>query len=688
MAEKQTAPPESGGVARSAGVVPRPKRFCSGTTPRVVFDHAALLTQEGSSLTCQFNHRFEFVNGGTDRLKRTHTCGELSVTSAGQTTTLKGWVDVRRDHGQLVFIDLRDREGITQIVFDATNAPVHDLAKTLRSEFVVEVSGKVRKRADGLANPNLKTGAIEVEAESLTILSEAKTTPFPIADDTTTSEDVRLKYRYLDLRRPRMQETFRMRHRICMTIRSYMDQYGFWEVETPILTKSTPEGARDYLVPSRLSHGGFYALPQSPQLFKQILMISGFEKYFQIVKCFRDEDLRADRQPEFTQVDIEMSFPSQEELFGLIEVMMAEVFALKGITIPTPLPRMSFSEAMHRYGSDKPDTRFDVFLQDFTEIFKTADPCVFREMAESGQTIRGLVAPKVLYSRKVLDDLTNFVKQLGAAGLAWIKTGDDGMTAAPVVKNAGAAAMEAVLKQSGANTGDTVFMMAGEEEAVLNWMGTLRLELARRENWIPAGKWNMLWVWIFPCLNFRLKKIDGCRVIIHSRPPWMKTSTFWRAKPGKVRAKAYDLVLNGTEIGGGSIRIHRSDVQSRIFKTLGFTEAEARDKFGFFLEALEYRDAASRRHRAGLGSHGDDPHRHEFDSRCHRVSENRARRGCDERIAFRGFRATIKRTGNPDSEDLTCRRMCRKFAFFLPISQTASRQVKSSSVRPPSSKNS
>jgi len=496
---------------------------------------------------------------------------------------LKGWVDVRRDHGQLVFIDLRDREGITQIVFDASNAPVHDLAKTLRSEFVIEVHGRVRVRGEGLANPNLKTGAIEVEADTLTILSEAKTTPFPIADDTTTSEDLRLKYRYLDLRRPKMQETFRMRHRICLAIRSYMDKHGFWEVETPILTKSTPEGARDYLVPSRLTHGNFYALPQSPQLFKQILMISGFEKYFQIVRCFRDEDLRADRQPEFTQIDIEMSFPSLEELFALIEVMMAEVFALKGIKIPTPLPRMSFAEAMSRYGSDKPDTRFDVFLQDFTEIFKTAEPCVFREMAASGQTIRGLVAPKTAYSRKILDELTNFVKQLGAAGLAWIKPGDDGMTAAPIVKNAGQPAMDAVLQQAGARNGDTVFLMAGEEETVLGWLGTLRLELARRENWIPAGKWNMLWVVDFPLLEF---SADENRWVSRHHPftsPVDEDLELLESQPGKVRAKAYDLVLNGTEIGGGSIRIHSSTVQARIFKTLGFTEAEARDKFGFFL---------------------------------------------------------------------------------------------------------
>jgi len=521
-------------------------------------------------------------------LKRTHSCGELALANDGQTTTLKGWVDGRRDHGQLVFVDLRDRDGMTQIVFDATNAPVHDLAKSLRSEFVIEVTGKVRVRAEGLANPNLKTGAIEVVAESLTVLSEAKTTPFPIVDETLTSEDVRLKYRYLDLRRPKMQETFRLRHRITMTVRSFMDRHGFWEVETPILTKSTPEGARDYLVPSRLTHGNFYALPQSPQLFKQILMISGFERYFQIVRCFRDEDLRADRQPEFTQVDIEMSFPSQEELFALMEGMMGEVFALKGIPIPTPLPRMSFAEAMNRYGSDKPDTRFEVFLQDITEAFKSAEPCVFREMAETGQTIRALVAPKCAYSRKVLDDLTAYVKQLGAAVLAWIKTGEDGMTAAPVVKNAGAATMAEVLKKTGAATGDTVFMMAGEEEPVLNWMGSLRLELARREKWIPEGKWNMLWIVDFPLLEF---SADENRWVSRHHPftsPLDEDLELLETQPGKVRAKAYDLVLNGTEVGGGSIRIHRGSVQSQIFKTLGFSEAEARDKFGFFLEALEY----------------------------------------------------------------------------------------------------
>jgi aspartyl-tRNA synthetase len=500
-----------------------------------------------------------------------------------------GWVNRWRDHGQLIFVDLRDREGITQIVFNAENdADLHRAAKALRSEFVIAARGNVHTRDNGLENPNLKTGEIEVVARELWNLNEAKTTPFPIEDEITTSEDLRLKYRYLDLRRPKMQETFRMRHRVTMTVRQYMDAQGFWEVETPILTKSTPEGARDYLVPSRLQHGCFYALPQSPQLFKQILMVSGFEKYFQIVKCFRDEDLRADRQPEFTQIDIEMSFPRREALFSMIEGMMAEVFALKGIKIPMPLPKMSFEEAMDRYGSDKPDTRFEVFLQDFTEIFKDADAGVFRDLAQTGNTVRGLVAPKTAYSRKQLDDIALFVKQLGGAGVAWIKIGDDGINAAPMVKNAGAATVEAVIQKSGAAKGDTIFLMAGPTELTLNLLGALRLELARKENWIPAGVWNMLWVVDFPLLEF---DPGENRWVSRHHPftsPVDEDLDLLTTHPEKVRAKAYDLVLNGTEIGGGSIRIHRSDTQAMIFKVLGFTEKDARDKFGFFLDALEY----------------------------------------------------------------------------------------------------
>jgi aspartyl-tRNA synthetase len=524
-----------------------------------------------------------------EELQRSHTCGELTAANKGQEVLLMGWVNRWRDHGQLLFVDLRDRNGITQLVFNAENdADLHRSAKSLRSEFVIAAQGKVRVRDKGLENTNLKTGEIEVVATQLWTLSEAKTTPFPIEDEISTSEDLRLKYRYLDLRRPKMQETFRMRHRITMTVRDYMDRQGFWEVETPILTKSTPEGARDYLVPSRLQHGNFYALPQSPQLFKQILMVSGFEKYFQIVKCFRDEDLRADRQPEFTQIDIETSFPSREALFTMIEGLMAEVFALNGVTIPRPLPRLSFQEAMDRYGSDKPDTRFDVFLQDFTGIFKTAEAGVFRETADTGHTVRGLVAPKTAYSRKALDDIAVFVKQLGGAGVGWIKLGDEGTTSAPIVKNAGPAAVDAVVKTSGAQKGDTIFLMAGPTEPTLNFLGALRLELARRENWIPAGKWNMLWVLGFPLLEF--DPTDNRWVSRHHpfTSPVDEDLPKLESHPEQIRAKAYDLVLNGTEIGGGSIRIHRSDVQARIFKVLGFTEQEARDKFGFFLEALEF----------------------------------------------------------------------------------------------------
>ena len=524
-----------------------------------------------------------------ETLKRTHTCGELNAGNQGQEVLLMGWVNRWRDHGQLIFVDLRDRAGITQIVFNAENDPeLHRNAKSLRSEYVIAAHGIVRVRDKGLENPNLKTGEIEVAAREVWVLNEAKTTPFPIEDEIATSEDLRLKYRYLDLRRPRMQETFRMRHLATMAVRRYMDTQGFWEVETPILTKSTPEGARDYLVPSRLQHGSFYALPQSPQLFKQILMISGFEKYFQIVKCFRDEDLRADRQPEFTQVDIEMSFPRRHELFTMIEGMMAEVFALKGINIPLPLPRMTFQEAMHNYGSDKPDTRFAVFIRDFTDLFRTAESSLFRDIAETGGTVRGLVAPKTSYSRKQLDDIAAFVKQLGGAGVAWIKIGEDGINAAPVMKNAGSATVQAVIQRSGASTGDTVFLMAGPTEATLNFLGALRLELARKENWIAPGLWNMLWVLDFPLLEF--DSVENRWVSRHHpfTSPVDEDLEILTSHPERVRAKAYDLVLNGTEIGGGSIRIHRRDVQSAIFKLLGFSEEEARDKFGFFLEALEF----------------------------------------------------------------------------------------------------
>ena len=530
-------------------------------------------------------------SGGRSGLKRTHSCGELTTASAGQSVILMGWVDTRRDHGQLVFIDLRDRAGITQVVFEATNAPVHDLAKTLRSEFVIAATGKVRVRGEGLANPNLKTGEIEVVAETLTILSEAKTTPFPIEDDTTTSEDLRLKYRYLDLRRPETSGELSG----CVTASTWpsatiMDKYGFWEVETPILTKSTPEGARDYLVPSRLYHGNFYALPQSPQLFKQLLMISGFERYYQIVRCFRDEDLRADRQPEFTQVDIEMSFPSQEELFPIIEEMMVEVFALNGVQISTPIPRMSFEDAMNKYGSDKPDTRFDVLSSGLHRDLQEG-----RALRLSGdgrsrdRRFAGSWRPACRIPERSSMTLPITSNRWALRALRGSSRPSEGLSSAPVVKNAGAAAIDAVLKQAGAKNGDMVFLMAGEKESRPEPDGSTAAGTGSPRELDSRGEMEHVVGCQFPAARvFRRRKPLG-----FPAPSFYVTCTeadmgILESNPGAVRAQAYDLVLNGTEIGGGSIRIHRSDIQARIFKTLGFTEAEARDKFGFFLEALEY----------------------------------------------------------------------------------------------------
>ena len=522
-------------------------------------------------------------------LKRTHTCGELTAADHTQSAVLMGWVNSRRDHGQLVFVDLRDRDGITQVVFNPErDAKAHQAAKTLRSEYVLAVRGRVEKRAADLVNPNLKTGEIELAAEELRVLNEARTTPFPIEDEATTSEELRLKYRYLDLRRPRMQDNFRRRHRVVMAVRKYLDAHGFWEVETPFLTKSTPEGARDYLVPSRLSPGKFYALPQSPQLFKQLLMIGGFEKYFQIVRCFRDEDLRADRQPEFTQIDIEMSFLDREDVFSLVEGMMVDIFRLIDAEIRAPFPRISYEEAMERYGTDRPDTRYGVELEDFTDIFKTAEPSLLRELAEQGQTIRGLVAPGVNYSRKVLDDIDQFVKQSGAAGVAWVKVSSDGVTSAPVMRRAGAATTRALVERSRAVAGDVVFLMGGERSAVLGALGALRLELARRQSWLPANTWNLLWVVDFPLFELDLEEK---RYVSRHHPftsPVEEDLESIERRPERVRAKSYDLVLNGTEIGGGSVRIHRRDVQARIFRMLGLSEENAREKFGFFLDALEY----------------------------------------------------------------------------------------------------
>lgn len=519
---------------------------------------------------------------------RTHSCGVLSVEDAGQEVSLAGWVARRRDHGQLVFVDLRDREGVTQIVFNPeTNAEVHREAKTLRSEFVIGVRGRVRRRDPELINRSLSTGEIEVVAESVVLYNEAKTPPFPIEEDVSTGEDLRLKYRYLDLRRPSLQKNLALRHKVMMAIRAYMDQKGFWEIETPFLTRSTPEGARDYLVPSRLYNGQFYALPQSPQLFKQLLMVAGVEKYFQIVRCFRDEDLRADRQPEFTQIDIEVSFPDVDELFSTIEGLMQSVFRLGGVELEVPFPRMHYQEAMDRYGSDKPDTRFGVELRDLTGIFADAEPCLFRSVVEDGNTVRGFVAP-VAYSRKILDELDAFIKQQGGAGIAWVEVTDAEPRTLPVVRKAGPEAVRALISGTGAKAGQTIFMLAGERIPVLHKLGLLRLELARREHWVPEGKWNFLWVIDFPLLEF--DPVAGRWVALHHpfTAPVDADLDLLETRPGDVRARAYDLVANGVEFGSGSIRIHDREVQSRVFGCLGMTPEDAERRFGFFMEALEY----------------------------------------------------------------------------------------------------
>jgi aspartyl-tRNA synthetase len=520
---------------------------------------------------------------------RTHSCGVLREGDEGKQVSLAGWVARRRDHGQLVFVDLRDREGVTQIVFNPeTNSDVHQQAKAFRSEFVIGVRGVVRRRDPSLVNPSLETGGIEVVADEVVLHSEARTPPFPLEDDQETSEEMRLRYRYPDLRRPSVQRNLRLRHEVTMAIRRYMDSAGYWEVETPFLTRSTPEGARDYLVPSRLHSGEFYALPQSPQIFKQLLMVSGVEKYFQIVRCFRDEDLRADRQPEFTQIDIETAFPVIDDLFSLIEGLMQSVFRVGGVELEVPFPRISYGEAMDRYGSDKPDTRFGVELMDLGEVFAAGEPSLFRDAVEAGNTVRGFLAP-VACSRKVLDELDAFVKQIGGAGIAWVEvTADGAPRTLPVVRKAGEAAVEALIRRTGARHGQTVFLVAGERSETLSRLGALRLELARREKWVPEGLWQFMWVVDFPM--FEYDAAAGRWDALHHpfTAPVEEDLAILRSDPGRVRAQAYDLVANGVEFGSGSVRIHRREVQAQVFETMGMSPDEARNRFGFFLEALGY----------------------------------------------------------------------------------------------------
>ena len=501
-----------------------------------------------------------------------------------------GWAHRRRDLGGLIFIDLRDREGTVQVVFDPEKGPeAHALAHTIRSEFVLAVRGRVSRRPADMVNPSLSTGEVEVIAEELEILNEANTTPFVLDGETEVSENLLLKYRYLDLRRRDLQQNIMLRSRVAAETRAFLQREGFIEVETPFLTKSTPEGARDYLVPSRVTPGTFYALPQSPQLFKQLLMVSGFDKYYQIVKCFRDEDLRADRQPEFTQIDMEMSFISEDDIIGVIERMMSHIFeACLGRTLAPPFPRLTYREAIERYGRDNPDTRFALEITDLTDIAGQSAFRVFSETARTGGVIKALTVPDgSAFSRKELDALGEFVSPYGAKGVAWVRVGEDGWTGS-LAKFFNQEMMQRIHEKTGARPGALILFVADAPSVVSASLGALRVRLAERLGLIDPDTLAFTWITEFPL--FEYSETEGRYMATHHpfTSPAAEDIPLIETDRGRVRARAYDLVLNGSEIGGGSIRIHRPDVQSMIFKALGLREDEVRTKFGFFLEALQY----------------------------------------------------------------------------------------------------
>ena len=517
---------------------------------------------------------------------RTHTCGQLRAEDAGREVLLLGWVHKVRDLGHLVFLDLRDRHGLTQVVFEAEG--LRDRAKHLRAEFVLGVRGRVRPRAAEAMNAKMPTGAVEVEATELKLLSEAKVPPFVIADDVAASDELRLRYRYLDLRRPALQANLGLRHRVTMAVRKYFDGQGFWEIETPMLTKSTPEGARDYLVPSRVHPGEFYALPQSPQIFKQILMIAGTDRYFQIVKCFRDEDLRADRQPEFTQIDVEMSFATRELVFATIEPLIKEVFAVIGRDITLPFARMSYAEALARYGSDKPDLRVGMVITDVSGVFTDSTFSVFRDAVAGGGVVRGIVVPGgAAASRKELDTLAEEAKSLGAGGLVWVRRSGEAIQSS-ALKAAGEGTMRAALDAAGAGAADLLLLACGPADATSKVLGQLRLSVAKSRGWLKTDEFAFTWVTDFPLLEW---DTDEHRWVAMHHPftsPVEADMDRLEDNPGGVLAQAYDLVLNGSEIGGGSIRIHDTALQRRMFTLLGISDEDAKLRFGFFLESLEY----------------------------------------------------------------------------------------------------
>ena len=523
--------------------------------------------------------------------KRSNFCGELGKKHVDHSVTLMGWVQSRRDHGGVIFVDLRDKEGLCQIVFNPEHDPkIHQTAEQLRDEWVIAVKGKVTPRTEETVNPNLKTGEIEVAAEEVKVLNTSKVIPFLIENEVNADELLRLKYRYLDLRRPPMRDNMIFRHKVATAVRNYLNENGFLEIETPYFTKSTPEGARDFLVPSRLNEGQFYALPQSPQTLKQTLMISGFDRYYQIVKCFRDEDLRADRQPEFTQIDMEMSFVSEDDVISTVEDMIKAVLQeTKGIDVSTPFLRMSYEEAMERYGTDCPDTRFGLELKDISSIFKDSEFKVFRGALEKGGAIKALNlrggAEKL--TRKEIDDLTEYAVSLGAKGLAWIRVGEDGWNS-PIVKFLSEGECGLLAETLSMEKGDIVFFGADSVETVNQVMSNVRLRLGEILSLVNEEKLEFLWVVDFPLLKYSPK--DKRYVAVHHpfTAPKDEDVEKIESSPGDAASKSYDIVLNGVEIGGGSIRIHRKDIQQKVFDIIGIGEDEAREKFGFLLEALEF----------------------------------------------------------------------------------------------------
>ncbi len=521
--------------------------------------------------------------------RRTHSCGALTEKNVDEKVVLMGWVQRRRDHGGVIFIDLRDREGITQIVMNETAPEATAIGDSARNEFVLAVKGTVVPRPEGMANENIKTGGIDVIVSEIKILNTSLTPPFMIDDNDETAEDVRLKYRYLDLRRPQLQRNIIMRHNITRSIREYMYDNGFIDIETPFLTKSTPEGARDYLVPSRVNAGKMYALPQSPQMFKQLLMVGGYERYFQIVRCFRDEDLRADRQPEFTQLDIEMSFIDRADIMDMIEGLICKMFKeVLNIDMPRPFPTISYADAMELYGHDAPDTRFELHLKTLNHMVENTSFAVFADACKVG-SVKAMNAKGAgkSFSRKTLDELTNFVINLGAKGLAYIKINDDGIQS-PLIKALGEELTNDIIKEMNGEAGDIIFFGAGDTDLVNMTLSKLRLKVAKMLDMIDENKYNLVWVLDFPLLLW--DKDDKRYVAVHHpfTAPMDEDAELLKTDPAKARAKAYDLVLNGSEIGGGSIRIHRSDIQQSMFELMGFKDEDLQSRFGFFVDALKY----------------------------------------------------------------------------------------------------